>query len=96
MLEKILLRDVRALFPDRSIPAPIFFRAHPWDTGATYWLPGSYDPEKESLASIKPLPSLLPNVWLCGESWCLKQAWVEGALEQTQICLQAMKKTYNI
>jgi hypothetical protein len=94
-LEKAILKDIRALFPDRSIPNPVFFRSHPWSTGATYWLPGSYTPENESTASIHPLPSKLPNVWLCGESWCLRQAWVEGALEQTHQCLQQMKKTYN-
>ena len=95
MLEKVILRDIRALFPDRTIPNPIYFKAHPWDLGATYWLPGSYVPEKESIASIHPFPSKLPNVWLCGESWSMRQAWVEGALEQTYLCLQAMKKVYS-
>jgi len=93
VLQKVILQDIRALFPDRTIPDPVFFKAHQWDTGATYWLPGSYNPEDESLYSVKPLPSVLPNVWLCGESWSMRQAWVEGALEQTQLCLSKMKKT---
>jgi hypothetical protein len=86
-LEKAILNDVRKLFPDRKIPAPKFFRSHYWETGTTYWLPGDYDPVKESKAACHPLPSTLPNVWLCGESWCIRQAWVEGALEHTQQCL---------
>jgi hypothetical protein len=88
-----ILRDIRALFPDRTIPDPLFFKSHPWTTGTTYWLPttdSTYDPETESYASLHPLPSELPNVWLTGESWCLRQAWVEGALEQSVECLKVM------
>jgi hypothetical protein len=95
-MQDAILRDIRALFPDRTIPDPLFFKSHPWTTGTTYWLPSAgskYDPETESHASIKPLPSELPNVWLTGESWCLRQAWVEGALEQSILCLKAMKGT---
>lgn len=91
-----ILKDIRRLFPDRTIPMPIFFREHLWETGATYWLPGLYTPEKKSAASIRPMPSAFPSVWLCGESWSLKQAWVEGALEQTQLCLREMKKVYTL
>lgn len=93
-MQAAILRDIRALFPDRTIPDPVFFKSHPWTTGTTYWLPsvgGVYNPETESLSSLQPLPSDLPNVWLTGESWCLRQAWVEGALEQSLLCLKAMK-----
>jgi hypothetical protein len=91
-LEKVILEDVRALFPDRKIPAPRFFRSHPWETGATYWIPGKYNPELESRESVHPLPSKLPNVWLCGESWSLRQAWVEGALESAEAMLESFNK----
>ena len=90
-LEKVVLKDVRRLFPEKRIPNPEFFKSHPWKTGCTYWLPGTYDPEKVSAESCHPLPSKLPNVYLCGESWSLRQAWVEGALEQTEKCLRRIK-----
>lgn len=90
-LEKQILEDVRNLFPKLEIPNPLFFRSHPWITGATYWLPGNYSPLRESQKSVHPLPSKLPKVWLCGESWSLKQAWVEGALEQAELCLKKIK-----
>jgi protoporphyrinogen oxidase len=86
-LQKVVMEDVRTLFPDRNIPEPTFFKPHPWDTGATYWLPGNYSPETLSLEAVHPL-SKYPNVWLCGESWSLRQAWVEGALEHTSLCLK--------
>jgi hypothetical protein len=89
-LEALILKDVRRLFPSLHIPKPLFFKTHPWSIGATYWLPGTYSAEKESLESAHPLPSKLPNVWLCGESWSLRQAWVEGALESADHCLKAM------
>jgi hypothetical protein len=94
-LEAEILKDVRALLPSIKIEKPVFFRAHLWETGATYWLPGDYSPEKESVASIHPLPEAFPGVWLCGESWSMRQAWVEGALEHTRECFHAMKKTLN-
>jgi glycine/D-amino acid oxidase-like deaminating enzyme len=85
-LEKAILSDVRRLFPDIEIPDPVFFKAHPWDSGCTYWLPGSYDPAEESKKACHPLP----NVWLCGESWSMKQAWVEGALEHAETLLRLL------
>lgn len=91
-LEKVIMDDVRRLFPDLKIPAPRFFRSHPWETGATYWIPGKYDPELESKESVYPLPSKLPKVWLCGESWSLRQAWVEGALESAETMLESFNK----
>lgn len=86
-LEKVIMNQTRKLFPDLDIPDPIIFKSHYWSIGATYWLPGKYSPESLSIKSIHPMPTVLPNVWLCGESWSLRQAWVEGALEQTLLCL---------
>jgi glycine/D-amino acid oxidase-like deaminating enzyme len=85
-LQKVIMKETRKLFSDLDISEPIFFKSHYWSTGATYWLPGSYVPEDLSFKSIRPLASL-PRVWLTGESWSLRQAWVEGALEQTLLCL---------
>jgi hypothetical protein len=76
-----VMKDVRRLDLGIPIPDPLFFRSHPWKTGATYWLPGNYNPAVFSKESIHPLPAKFPGVWLCGESWSLRQAWVEGALE---------------
>ena len=85
--QKKVMKDIRELFPEISIPDPTFFKAHYWDTGATYWLPGSYSPEALSLKAIRPFK----KVWLCGESWSMRQAWVEGALEHTILCLKEIE-----
>lgn len=91
-LETRIMRDVRRLFPEKDIPNPVFFRSHMWETGCSYWIPGPYDPVVESQKSCKPMPQRLPSVWLCGESWSLRQAWVEGALEQTVKMLKQWSK----
>lgn len=80
-----LVEEARKSFPDRKIPDPLFFKAHPWTSGCTYWLPGAYDPEKESKKSLKPFSDM--NLYVCGESFSLRQAWMEGALEQADMLL---------
>lgn len=79
-LEKTLLQELKAMFPTLSIPKPYFFKVHAWTSGCTYWLPGSYDPKEESKKMFNPLENY-PGLHCCGESFCLRQAWVEGALE---------------
>jgi hypothetical protein len=86
-LQKVIMKELRKLFPDIEIPEPVHFKSHYWHTGATYWLPGNYVPETVSSKSIRPLPLTLPKVWLTGESTSMRQAWVEGALEQSLLCL---------
>jgi hypothetical protein len=87
-MEKTVLRDVRAMFPERDIPTPLFFKTHPWTDGCTYWLPGMYDAAEESQRSLQPLPNAMPGLFMCGESFSLRQAWVEGALEQADALLK--------
>jgi hypothetical protein len=77
-----VMAEIRRLFSDRTIPDPLFFKLHPWKSGCTYWLPGEYDVEKESYASLHPLPNEIPALFLCGESFAVHQAWMESALHQ--------------
>ena len=88
---KMILSDIRKLFPAYKISDPVFFKSHPWETGCTYWIPGGYSVEFQSKAAIHPFPAKFPAVWLCGESWSLRQAWVEGALEQTEKMLEQIQ-----
>lgn len=82
-LKKELLTHLRALFPERTIPPPLFLKSHLWAAGCSYWAPGSYDPETVS----KEVLTLMPSVYVCGESWSLNQAWMEGALEHAELLL---------
>lgn len=79
--EESLGRHIQNLLKELFGPIPEykFFKAHYWKYGATYWLPGNYNPHEESKKSLKPFES---EVYVVGESFSLKQAWIEGALEQ--------------
>ena len=79
-LGKHIQNLLKTLFGD--VPQYTFFKSHYWKYGATYWLPGDYDPVEESRKSLKPFSD--SEVYLVGESFSLKQAWIEGALEQSK------------
>jgi hypothetical protein len=81
-VKELLMNEIRHLFPDRTIPDPIFFKQHPWYDGCTYWLPGNYDVYEESMKSLHPLPVTIPNLYMCGESFAVNQCWIESALDQ--------------
>jgi monoamine oxidase len=79
----MILRDLRSMFPDRVIADPIFFKAHPWNAGCSYWVPGDYDIQKASVEAHTPFGPHIP-IYICGESFSMRQAWMEGALEHAE------------
>jgi len=81
-VKEIVMTKIRKLFPELNIPDPVFFKQHPWHDGCTYWLPGDYNVEEESNKSLHPRPKSMPNLFMCGESFAVKQCWVESALVQ--------------
>ncbi len=87
VLEQAIVKELRSLFPEQTIPNPLFFKAHPWSEGCTYWLPGLYDPQDLSEKLLHPLPRRFPDLYVCGESYSLKQCWMEGALEHAELLL---------
>lgn len=78
-LQTLIMKEVRKLFGS-NIPDPIFIKAHPWNTGTTYWKPGIYNID----AVIKASRQLEDDVYVCGESFSHEQAWIEGALESAE------------
>lgn len=81
-VKDLVMTEIRKLFPERNVPNPLFFKQHPWYQGCTYWLPGNYNVEDESKISIHPKPNTFPNLFMCGESFAVRQCWVESALDQ--------------
>lgn len=90
-LSEFILNELRSMFPDRVIPKYTLFKAHPWYAGCTYWTPGDYDPELMSQEAMHP-DKFMPSVYVCGESFSMKQAWMEGALEHAS---DMLKKYFN-
>lgn len=87
-LGAFILKELRKLFPSRKIPDYRFFKTHPWTYGCTYWTPGSYSVESMSRDCMHPDSSRFPSVYLCGESFSLRQAWMEGAIEHAESLLK--------
>jgi hypothetical protein len=79
-----IMEQVRYLFPEKDIPEPLYVKIHPWSDGCSYWTPGDYDFNRVSKASVKPLPTSMPGLYMCGESWAYNQAWVECAIDQAR------------
>lgn len=86
-LQKEIQRCARDLFPDRTIPEPIYLKQHRWGGGCTYWLPGDYDVAEASKAAHNPAP----NVYIVGESISKTQCWIESALESAETLLRILK-----
>ena len=91
--EREVMKEIRALFPEKDIPDPIFFKVHEWKEGVSYWLPGPYTVKKESEKALVPFPKVYPGVFVCGESFSERQGWVEGALEHAALLL---KKKFHL
>jgi monoamine oxidase len=89
-LERGIMKQVRDLFSKdiKHIPDPLSMSKYYWEDGCTYWTPGLYDPAKESKDIMRPFPTRLPDLYVCGESYSRKQAWMEGALEHAEEMLE--------
>ena len=88
-LKAALRHDLGQLFPGQAIPDILWARAYEWSDGCSYWLPGSYDAVAASAEALQPLPAW-PGVHLTGESFSLRQAWIEGALEHATALLDRL------
>ena len=73
---QMVSRELSLLFPHIRIPKPTYFKCHIWNIGCHHWKPGC--DSKQMYAKLK---NPLPNVYIIGEAFSQKQAWVEGALE---------------
>jgi len=83
-LVRRLTTEVRRLFPGTEIA---WAKAYEWHEGCSYWLPGRYDPAEASVAAYD-----VAGVHLCGESFSLHQAWMEGALDHAAGLLDYLKR----
>ncbi len=88
---KEIVEELRRLLKP-SIPSPRFVKAHAWDEGVTYWLPGRYDPAEESQRALEPMPGL----HFCGESYSLRQGWMEGALEHAEKLVRRLNRKLGV
>lgn len=94
LLEKVVMDNLHRLFPDLNIPNPIYIRSHYWSEGCHFSKPGSDSMSVRNLL-IKPLKS--KNLYICGEAYSSRQAWIEGSLETADKVIEKItnKTTIN-
>ena len=82
--ENTLNKQLKLLFPDINIPKAKWYKHCFWTSGAGYWKSG-YDSKTILKEMIQPLEN--ENLYICGENYSNHQAWVEGALETSNLVL---------
>ena len=90
MLDETKIKDkihaeLNYLFKEK-VPQPTYFKVHYWSVGAHHWKPGC-NSNKISSLMINPLA----NIYICGEAFSQKQAWVEGALETSECVVEKIR-----
>tara|TARA_B110001469_G_C9619233_1_gene308502 strand:- start:265 stop:1503 length:1239 start_codon:yes stop_codon:yes gene_type:complete len=74
-----LTNQLNKIFPDKKISHPKHIFNHYWETGASYWKP-TYNSDKLKIKMLKPTKHKL---FICGDSFSSRQAWIEGSLESS-------------
>tara|TARA_B100000902_G_scaffold260903_1_gene247179 strand:- start:191 stop:1585 length:1395 start_codon:yes stop_codon:yes gene_type:complete len=74
-LKQIVAKNIKKVFPEKNIGEPDYFKAHLWTVGCHHWLP-NFDSTKIQKDILNPVE----NVYICGEGFSDKQAWIEGSL----------------
>lgn len=72
----MIKRELNILFPECNIPKPTYFKCHLWHVGAHHWKPG-VNSDKISNEILNPTN----NIYVLGEAFSQKQAWIEGGLD---------------
>ena len=75
-------------FPDMTIPKPKWLKHHYWHDGAAYWKTGC-----DSSKLMKEIINPLDNIYICGENYSNHQAWIEGALETSEMVIDKILNT---
>lgn len=68
--------ELQDMFETIKIPEPTFFKTHYWELGAHHWKP-KCDPSDIQ----KKISNPSDGIFVCGEAFSMKQAWIEGGLE---------------
>lgn len=85
-IRNIVMKNLRLIFSHKKIPDPIYFGVHLWKVGCHHSLP-KFDSDEIRRQVVNPSD----NIFICGEGFSKKQAWMEGALETADSVLSILK-----
>ena len=89
VLIKAIHKEITDIFSlKEKIPEPEEVHFHLWDNGCHFWKLGS-DMHEIYDKMLQPIEG--KELYLCGESYCKRQAWMEGALESCYDVVSKMK-----
>ena len=86
--KKIILEQLKLLFPNKHIGNPNKLFNNYWDRGACYWKTNT---NSDKLIPIIAKPTKY-NIYICGDSYSGRQAWMEGALESSNFLKKVLTK----
>lgn len=78
-IKEMIKNELQKIFPSYKIPNPVYFKTHLWHIGAHHW-----KPRCNSKQLYKKIRNPLNNVYVVGEAFSRKQAWIEGGLESVE------------
>lgn len=102
-LNLLIKADLAKLFPDLSIPEPMWIKQYYWSNGAAYWTPTNSTSYTKYNVSATDLSHYLGNkicnilnenqlnklgkVYIVNENISVHQAWIEGCLQSVNDCM---------
>ena len=84
-IKSMIRRELSILYPSCTIPEPHYFKCHLWHVGAHHWRP-NVDSSKVS----KIIQNPNKGVYVVGEAFSTKQAWIEGGLQCVENIIQKL------
>ena len=74
-----ITRCLKEMFPNDTVAEPLWITKHYWCCGSHFWKPGV-----NSDKTIKEINKIDKNIYIVGEIYSKRQAWIEGALESVE------------
>lgn len=85
-IRKLVRENLQSVFPNKKIPEPSYLKAHLWTHGCHH-----FRPKFNSDFIREQILNPVNNIYICGEGFSSKQAWMEGALETAQKILKIIE-----
>lgn len=79
-IEEKIENQLKLIFPEVIIPKAIWYKHYYWNNGACYWKKG-FNSDLIGKKILKPFNN--KKIFIGGENYSKRQAWMEGALETT-------------
>lgn len=78
-IKEMIKHELKKLFPYINIPEPYYFKCHIWHVGVHHWKPGC-----DSIETYEKIFNPFKNMYILGEAFSQRQAWIEGGLETVE------------